>query len=713
MNGTKVAVRATIVFTIVIVLVMSSSALNFAAGAVVAPVTSYTVGSAEASQPSRETEMLMLENWVKRFGATAIMGFICLLLLGGKFIHYNCCVRMSGGGPNGSGAGTGSGMGFVVIPPALLGGLLGLIVYIIISTFNSELAVDIRTGISSLRINLVNYLFAALTLGLTCTRANSSHITWRGIFTSCLHEGMPMIIYSQILIWGQSLCCLLVILAFRLATGKNADYSIYGTLVPLGLEAGDDVGIGIINKYRLSSVFERGVIEDAESLGLLMSLLFGIMIISREKAWTDWITAYAQGISTACLAFVASTNSSTSAAVPSYRQPPTTEKSFTSTSGTSGSPQSLMGSYFGTSTGRNSAALSGEHSPVRQEQAYHAQYSHVHSEAFQRHDSSAQMPFPTFEQFPAQQPQQVLQRTNSISRLNKLDHHGLQIGGNIGGAGGGASGGSGTSSIYGSHTNLAPLAVPNSNNMIGYTGDKGFYKRGHEKASLGAHLSFIAVSAFVSFGIAFVARICEISLGGLETQYLSGIRLFKLSMFTAFIAMHVILFRTKIRFERDWFMRICGLMLDMVVIGAVTTAAISFRSRHDHSSTSPGVASHNGIISNVATMLTTGQAQTETTHLTSVSEATVDSQSHHLLCTVIFVFVCFAWNSICLIFLAKHMFPNFWLKRAVVLSCDCMGHAYTGQSWELCGPHLLYFDLTVVFIDELQDYFLRELWIQQ
>lgn len=44
-------------------------------------------------------------------------------------------------------------------------------------------------------------------IGITCSRKNSQHnSSLRGMMTSILHEGMPMIFYSQILTWGQSTC---------------------------------------------------------------------------------------------------------------------------------------------------------------------------------------------------------------------------------------------------------------------------------------------------------------------------------------------------------------------------------------------------------------------------------------------------------------------------------------------------------------------------
>lgn len=43
-----------------------------------------------------------------------------------------------------------------------------------------------------------------------------------------------------------------------------------------------------------------------------------------------------------------------------------------------------------------------------------------------------------------------------------------------------------------------------------------------------------------------------------------GVRMFKLAMCSAMLSMQVILVRTKVKFNRDWFLRMCGLMLGMI-----------------------------------------------------------------------------------------------------------------------------------------------------
>ncbi len=53
-------------------------------------------------------------------------------------------------------------------------------------------------------------------------------------------SGMPMMFYSQILAWGQTTCCLLVTCIYNLFSRSAIPFA-FPTLVPLGLEAGNDV----------------------------------------------------------------------------------------------------------------------------------------------------------------------------------------------------------------------------------------------------------------------------------------------------------------------------------------------------------------------------------------------------------------------------------------------------------------------------------------
>jgi len=150
-------------------------------------------------------------------------------------------------------------------------------------------------------------------------------------------------------------------------------------------------------------------------------------------------------------------------------------------------------------------------------------------------------------------------------------------------------------------------------------------------ASLGAHLALIALTAFMSFGLSLSLHLIEIELK-IDHHWLSGVRMFKLTMCCAMACMLFILQHSTIKFNRDWFMHMCGLLLDLLVIAALSKARPQFDELH---------------------------------------------QTHYFLCGV-FVIICVLWNAFCFLFLARSLFPNYWFERALTLAGDSMGHSYTG-----------------------------------
>ena len=61
-----------------------------------------------------------------------------------------------------------------------------------------ELAGDLGAGLECVKGNLINFVFASLILGLTCSRTTSHHTTLRGVITSLLHEGKYVLGYYVI-----------------------------------------------------------------------------------------------------------------------------------------------------------------------------------------------------------------------------------------------------------------------------------------------------------------------------------------------------------------------------------------------------------------------------------------------------------------------------------------------------------------------------------
>lgn len=162
-------------------------------------------------------------------------------------------------------------------------------------------------------------------------------------------------------------------------------------------------------------------------------------------------------------------------------------------------------------------------------------------------------------------------------------------------------------------------------------------------ASLGAHLSLIALSVFLSFGVSLACRVLEIELNW-NRYVLSGVPLYKLSMVCALVCVQFSLTKTGMQFKREWFMRLCGLMLDLLVICALSTAS----------------------------------PHTDTLQST-----------HYMLCGL-FVVICASWNVFCFFYLAKDFFPNYWFIRAVTISGGVLGHSYMGLLLaRTLDPHLL------------------------
>ena len=212
-----------------------------------------------------------LEEWAKTYAVLGLLGFLSTLLIGGKLVHHILLYR-----------------GFVcrvaVLPPSVVSGIIGLIWIFVLDMCDQLITADLTAGLASLKITLVNFVFAGLSLGLFCSRSYSQHSSLRAIIMSILHEGMPMVIYSQILIWGQSCVCLMiscVMSYFHIKTPHLA-----AAMVPLGIEAGSDV----IPTAVYQNGWSRTVVQEAESLGLYMAIILGVIAMSLKRmyrgAWT-------------------------------------------------------------------------------------------------------------------------------------------------------------------------------------------------------------------------------------------------------------------------------------------------------------------------------------------------------------------------------------------------------------------------------------------
>ena len=82
----------------------------------------------------------------------------------------------------------------------------------------------------------------------------------------------------------------------------------------------------------------------------------------------------------------------------------------------------------------------------------------------------------------------------------------------------------------------------------------------------------------------------------------------------------------------EWFFRLCGIMLDLLIICALTVS----------------YPKPKGI-----------------------------EQTHYLLISF-YVCLCVIWNIFCFLFIARKLFPNFWYERGLILASDTLGHSFCG-----------------------------------
>jgi hypothetical protein len=158
-------------------------------------------------------------------------------------------------------------------------------------------------------------------------------------------------------------------------------------------------------------------------------------------------------------------------------------------------------------------------------------------------------------------------------------------------------------------------------------------------------MSVIAITVFSSFLLALVLRLIELQSNFLRAhRVLSAVSLFKLAMVSAMVCIRLVLHSTRLQFNREWFFRLCGLTLDMIVIASLSSAHIHGLNGDSH----------------------------------------VSSQI-----LVILVAACVTWNLVCFWVILKTMFPNFWYERGVALIADALGHSFMGLLMvRTCDPNL-------------------------
>lgn len=175
-----------------------------------------------SDQTSKEESLREMGEWAARYEMIAAMGYLAALLMVGKALHN-----------------LGKIAKFRFTPPsAVISGFLGLGLYDIMGACSKLLQVELESSLRSIEVNIVNFVFTSLILGFT-SGTKKTKMTYKRIFGLIFHEGMPMLLYAQALIWGNSVVALLITGIYRL---WNHDISAYeGGLVTLGLEAGRDI----------------------------------------------------------------------------------------------------------------------------------------------------------------------------------------------------------------------------------------------------------------------------------------------------------------------------------------------------------------------------------------------------------------------------------------------------------------------------------------
>ena len=326
-----------------------------------------------------------------------------------------------------------------------------------------------------------------------------------------------MVIYSQIVIWGQSAVCIFLRLGWKIA-GDTRNPILISAMVPLGMESGPDVVPPIVYHTQWSQF----AVQEAESYSLMFIIVLGVTLISMKESFVErgWISDAGPGVKEQS---------------ESFRRADRTGSRMSRSSDVS-SPQ--------------------QQSPWSPSNGYNGE------------------------------------EVNRLLPDAKNDK----------------------------------VAKKNASNQ--------------NSASFGTHMSVIFLTAFFSFIFGLFGRIIEAKYSFFQNHnFISGFCLFEVSMCFAFFVMQLLLRHTRINFNRDWFMRVCGLMLDLLVVAALSSAGY-FPSANELPSYTPEI--------------------------------------------VVMIAVCAIWNVTFLFLLGRDMFPNFWFDRSVVLMGDSMGHAFIGLLFARC-----------------------------
>lgn len=202
-----------------------------------------------------------IEAWALDFGPTVVISFILAILVSGRVIHHFIFVNSSV-------------CGTLMVPPSIISGAIGLVFMGVLSSIDELLASSLLDGLGAVKSTMVNFTFTALIFGLY-SRNNQSKV-WNVsmLIHTIFTEGFPMLLYLNVITWGQSFACTLIT-SILTTCGANVPVE-YGALVPLGLEQGTDFLMEASELTESHAI----VAEEAESLGLLVTVVTSIAVIS-------------------------------------------------------------------------------------------------------------------------------------------------------------------------------------------------------------------------------------------------------------------------------------------------------------------------------------------------------------------------------------------------------------------------------------------------
>lgn len=318
-----------------------------------------------------------------------------------------------------------------------------------------------------------------------------------------------MIVYSQILIWGQSSVCLLLCTVMNSIPQMNKSFpNLFSGMVPLGIEAGPDVIPTAVYK----NLWSQTVVQESETLGLFACCVLSILVISAKQYYSyDIFESVAGKSSDGENDYNIKTKS---------RKEAYTKRAFGS--------------------GEFEAFRRGPQSPKA------SVLSSVAQPARNRHSSSSSPALASSLQFHQQQQQQQHEAETGMSAQWGLPPT--------------------DASMFRRDMFLDSDAHLDDHLLSRTAKAKNF-------SSLGTHVALIFICVFLSFNFGLVARFFEAEIEWFKAhRILSGIRLFEMSIVFSIVIIHYLLLYTKLSFRTEWFMRLSGLMLDMTCIAKLASA---------------------------------------------------------------------------------------------------------------------------------------------